>query len=442
MIRMLSLTLFTLLVWINVPSHVWAAPSNKPVANNQKLQRLDKVLAIVNNDVITERDVTERIKIVKQQLRRTHAKIPSMANLRKQILQQLIDQTLQLQAADKFNITVDNETLNYAINNIAKRNDMTLTEFKTQLIKDGINYRDFRNAVREELIISRVQEREVKPRVVVTKQEVDNFLRAFKQTEQQHLEYRIEDILVSLPDSPSPEQIQQTKVKAQLIADKVRGGANFESTANAQSSGQQALNGGDLGWRSLARLPTVFANKVQHMKKGNIVGPIRTGNGFHIIKLVDIRGGTPSAHVITETKARHILIKPNAMMTDKQAKDKIASLRKQIANGSSFATLAKRYSQDPGSANKGGELGWVTDEELVPSFAHAMDKLAVNQLSQPVKTKFGWHLIQVEARRKKDATKQYQQQRIRDLIGQRKYEEAISVWIRQLRAQAYIKKLS
>lgn len=440
MIRTISLAIVVLLIGFAVNSPAQAAQPT----SNASLQPLDKILAVVNNDVVTQGDLDERIKVIKQQLRRSQTKIPSESSLRKQALQQMIDQTLQLQVAEKLNITVDNESLNYAVNDIATKNNMTLAEFKQQLSKDGISYRDFRKEVRDELIISRVQEREVKPKIVVTTQEVDNFLRAFQQAEKQNLEYRLENITISLPDSPTPDQVQQTRAKAMAILAQLRNGADFEATASAQSSGEYALSGGDLGWRSLARLPTVFAEKAQHMKRGEIAGPIRTGNGFHIIKLVDKRGnnGADGGHKITENKVRHILIKIDPMTTEKQAKAKIESLRKQITNGASFATVAKKYSDDPGSASKGGELGWVVDSDLVPAFAKAMDSLKVNQLSQPVKTQFGWHLILVEARKQKDITQQEKRQKIQNLIGQRKYEEAIMVWIRQLRAQSYVKDLS
>lgn len=453
MIRTLRLALLILMLGIVANSVARAEQATKPTTKQtakpttpkSTSRPLDKILAVVNNDVITERDLAERIKIIKLQLRRTQAKMPADSSLHKQALQQMIDQTLQLQMADKLNITVDNESLNYAVNDIAQRNNLSLAAFKQQLVEDGISYRDFRSAVREELIISRLQDREVKPRIVVTEQEVDSFLKAFKQAEQRNLEYRLQDIVISLPESPTPEQIQQTQAKANAILTKVRQGADFEETASAHSSGGQALSGGDLGWRSLARLPTLFAEKVQNMKKGDIVGPIRTGNGFHILKLADMRGGNPNIdkqHIITENKVRHILIKTDAVTNNKQAKTQISSLREKINKGASFAALAKQYSNDPGSATKGGELGWVTDEELVPEFAKAIDSLKINQLSQPVRTQFGWHLILVENRRQKDVTKQYQHQRIHNLISQRKYEEAIMIWLRQLRAQSYLKDLS
>lgn len=412
---------------------------NAAVPAPKQTQLLDKILAVVNNAVITQSDLSERIKIVKMQLRHAKVKIPSNSVLRKQVLQQMIDQQLQLQAADKLNIVIDNDTLNKAITNIAKQNHMSLTQLRQSVLQQGIDYQDFRNEVRDELIISRAQTREVKPRVQVTDQEVDNFLSAFKQIEQKQLSYHVKDIVIDLPDTPSPDQIAKTRAKAQALVTQLRKGADFDTIAAQHSSGEQALNGGDLGWRNPARLPTVFAQQVVHMKKGDIAGPIRTSNGFHIIKLVDVKGHA-NTHVITQTKVRHILIKTNAVVSDAKAKAKIASIAQQIEHGASFADMAKRYSDDPGSASQGGELGWVTSDALVPGFAAAMNKLKVGQLSQPVKSQFGWHLIEVQARRKKDTTAQYERDHIRNLIGQRKYEEAIINWINELRAQAYIKK--
>ena len=405
----------------------------------KQTQLLDKILAVVNSSVITQSDLDEQIKIVKMQLQHAKAKIPSNNVLRKQVLQQMIDQDLQLQAADKLNIVIDNDTLNKAIMDIAKQNNMTLAQLRASVLQQGIHYQRFRNEVRNELIISRVQMRVVKPRVQVTEQELDNFLAAFKQVEQKQLEYQVKDIVISLPDTPSPDEIAKTQAKAKDLVTQLKNGADFDTIAAQNSSGEQALNGGDLGWRNLARLPTVFAEQIIQMKKGDIAGPIRTSNGFHIIKLVAVRGHT-NTHVITQTKARHILIKTNAIVNDAKAKAKLVDIRKQIENGASFADMAKRYSDDPGSASQGGELGWVTPDELVPAFAAAMNKLNVNQLSQPVKSQFGWHLIEVQARRKKDTTAQYERSHIQNLIGQRKYEEAIVNWISELRAQAYIKK--
>ena len=408
-------------------------------ANAEQTQLLDKILAVVNSSVITQNDLDEQIKIVKMQLQHAKAKIPSNSVLRKQVLQQMIDQDLQLQAADKLNIVIDNDTLNKAIMDIAKQNNMTLAQLRQSVLQQGIDYQRFRNEVRDELIISRIQVRAVKPRVQVSAQEVDNFLTAFKQIEQKQLEYQVKDIVINLPDTPSPDEIAQTQAKAQDLVTQLKKGADFDSIAAQNSSGEQALSGGDLGWRNLARLPTVFAEQIVQMKKGDIAGPIRTSNGFHIIKLVDVRGHA-NTHVITQTKARHILIKTNAIVDDAKAKAKLADIRKQIKNGASFADMAKRYSDDPGSASQGGELGWVTPDQLVPAFAAAMNQLKVDQLSQPVKSQFGWHLIEVQARRKKDTTAQYERSHIQNLIGQRKYEEAIVNWINELRAQAYIKK--
>ena len=315
----------------------------------KQTQLLDKILAVVNNSVITQSDLDEQIKIVKMQLHYAKAKIPNNSVLHKKVLQQMIDQDLQLQAADKLNIVIDNDTLNKAIMDIAKQNHMTLAQLRESVLQQGISYQRFRNEIRDELIISRVQMRVVKPRVQVTEQEVDNFLAAFKQVEQKQLEYHVKDIVINLPDTPSPDEIAKVQASAKDLVAQLKNGADFDTIAAKNSSGEQALSGGDLGWRNLARLPTVFAKQIVQMKKGDIAGPIRTSNGFHIIKLIDVRGHT-NTHVITQTKARHILIKTNAIMNDAKAKAKLADIRKQIENGASFADMAKRYSDDTGSA--------------------------------------------------------------------------------------------
>ena len=300
--------------------------------DTKQTQLLDKILAVVNNSVITQSDLNEQIKIVKMQLHYAKAKIPNNSVLHKKVLQQMIDQDLQLQAADKLNIVIDNDTLNKAIMDIAKQNHMTLAQLRESVLQQGISYQRFRNEVRNELIISRVQMRVVKPRVQVTEQEVDNFLAAFKQVEQKQLEYHVKDIVINLPDTPSPDEIAKVQASAKDLVAQLKNGADFDTIAAKNSSGEQALSGGDLGWRNLARLPTVFAKQIVQMKKGDIAGPIRTSNGFHIIKLIDVRGHT-NTHVITQTKARHILIKTNAIVNDAKAKAKLADIRKQIENG-------------------------------------------------------------------------------------------------------------
>ncbi len=399
---------------------------------------LDRIVAIVNNNVITESQLEQRILLIKEQMERGNVPIPSNKVLRHQVLQRMIDGSLQLQIADRLKLKVDNATLNKAIASIAQQNKMSISAFKKALESDGIRYSDFRKEIRDEILISRAQQRAVEPHIKVTPQEVNTFLKTYKSQENKNQGYHLRDILITLPDSPSPDEVKTARQQAQSLMTQLKNGANFQKLAVSESSGQEALQGGDLGWRNIARLPSVFADKVAKMKPGQVAGPIRTANGFHIIKLVGVRNNVKH-HIITQTKVRHILMRPDAVTSNQQVKQKLEKIRQQIENGASYSAMAKKYSEDPGSATSGGDLGWVDPGDLVPPFEAAMNKLPIGKVSQPVHSQFGWHLIQVLHRRKKDVTKTYQKEQIEKFITKRKFDEAINAWIKQLRSESYIK---
>ncbi len=406
-------------------------------ADTQPLQPLDKVVAIVNNDVITESHLDAQVNIVAHQLKREGKPVPAKAVLDKQVLEHMIDQMLQLQEAKKLGVSVEPSAVNDAINNIAKQNKLTLGEFHKALEADGLNYSTYRKDIRNQLTMQQVQQQAVSSQINISKQEVDNYLKSIGT--QKMPEFNIKNIFINIPEAPTPTELDAATQKAQNLVGSLRNGADFSQMAIAESDGPNALQGGDLGWRKAAQLPPKFVAQLSHMKKGEITDPMKLPSGYMIIKLMDKRM-VDEKHYITQTHARHILLKTNAIVTDAKAKAELEKIRVKVEKGDDFAKMAKKYSQGPSGPN-GGDLGWVSPGELVPPFEAAMNKLKPGQVSQPVKTQFGWHLIQVEARRKQDVTKAVQENQIRQMIYQRQFEEGVRSWISQLRQEAYIKNL-
>jgi peptidyl-prolyl cis-trans isomerase SurA len=397
---------------------------------------LNRIVATVNNDVIMQSELDSRMAMVLAQLQEQQAQLPREAALKKQVLDRLIVENLELQTAERSGIRIDDDTLNKNLLNLAKQNNMTLDQFRQVLAKDGYDYVAFREQFRNQLTMNRVRQQMVDSRVEVTEQEVDHLLATAASFHDQNREYHLAHILVSVPEAASPEQIQAAQQRVDDILKRLRGGADFSQVAIAESDGQQALTGGDLGWRKTGQLPSFFSDIVGQLQKGQISDPIRSPSGFHLIKIVDIRGD--DRHIIVQTKARHILLKPDALASEDEVKIRIQQLHDRIAQGEGFATLARANSQDPGSGSSGGDLGWVTPGQTVPEFEKAMDSLQIGQVSEPVKTRFGWHIIQVLDRREQDDTEDYQRTRARESIRQRKTDEELEIWLRRLRDESYV----
>ncbi len=397
---------------------------------------LNRIVATVNDDVIMQSELDSRMAMVVTQLEQQHAQLPREEALKKQVLDRLIIENLQLQMAERSGIRIDDDTLNKSLLAMAKQNNMTLDQFRQVLEKDGFDYVAFREQFRNQLTMTRVRQQMVDNRVEVTEQEVDNLLANAASFNDQNREYHLAHILVSVPEAASPEQIQAAQQRVDDILERLRGGADFSQVAIAESDGQQALTGGDLGWRKTGQLPSFFSDVVGQLQKGQISDPIRSPSGFHLIKIVDIRGD--DRHIIEQTKVRHILLRPDALASEDEVKIRIQQLHERIAQGEDFATLARANSQDPGSGSEGGDLGWVTPGQMVPEFEKAMDSLAIGEVSEPVKSRFGWHLIQVQDRREHDNTEDYQRTRARESIRQRKTDEELEIWLRRLRDESYV----
>jgi peptidyl-prolyl cis-trans isomerase SurA len=400
------------------------------------VREIDRIVAVVNNDVIVESELRERLRNVRAQLRESGTQAPPEAALTRQVLERLIVDKLQLQRADETGLRVEDEELNKAIESIAERNKLSVRQFRNVLERDNVDFAQFREQVRNEILLTRVRQRAVERRVSVSDREIDNFLATLKQQGSSADEYRLAHILISLPEAASAEQIESARARAEAIAARVAGGEDFAQVAAEVSDGQQALEGGDLGWRKSAELPTIFADAVPSLQPGDVSPIIRSPSGFHLVKLIDLRGD--SRYVVTQTNARHILVRPNDIVPDEEAQRRLEQLRTRIENGEKFDELARSHSDDTVSATRGGDLGWVNPGDTVPAFERVMQSLREGEISDPFRTQFGWHVVQVVARRDHDDTEQVRRTRAREQIRARKLDEEIQNWLRQLRDEAYV----
>ncbi|MGH8401051.1 MAG: peptidylprolyl isomerase, partial [Gammaproteobacteria bacterium] len=314
---------------------------------------------------------------------------------------------------------------------------VTLNQLPDKLKQDGINYADFRQQLRDQIIIQKLQQQLVQDQMRISPREVEAQLKLNEESGESNTQYHLSQILIATPFNPTADQVAAAHKKAQAIYEKLEQGADFAATAIATSDGQQALKGGDLGWRKQSELPTIFTNIIISMKPGDISEPVQSPSGFHIVKVDDVKHQDDKV-VVTQTHARHILIKTSALMTDDQAKAKLEEVRKQILGGADFAKLAKEYSDDTGSASDGGDLGWVDPGATVPIFEQEMNKLQVGQISEPFKSQYGWHIVQVLGRRKSDQTEEARKNKAYDAIYARKSDEILQDWLGQLRGSAYI----
>lgn len=400
-------------------------------------QLLDKVVAIVNESVITSSELDAQVELSKKQIMAQRLQMPQDAVLRKQVLQHLIDVDLQMQLAKQNGITIDSTELNESIERIAAMNHLNISQLREEITKQGISWQEYRRNIRKEMMISRVQQKAVGKDVQVTNEQVDQYLKTAGPVTNSNATYRLQNIVIPLSEEPTTEQLKQAKSNAERLLAKIRKGEDFSRLAIEESSGEVALEGGDLGERHLAELPEIFAKEVVNMKVGQVVGPLRAGNGFQLIKLVAI-GGENQHHIITQTHVRHILLKTDAGMLPSEAKKQLNNIYQQLKSGKDFALMAKQYSLDSASAVKGGDLGWVNPGELVPEFEKTMNSLPLHKVSGPVKSQYGWHLIEVIGRKQKDDSEAFKKQQVRQFLQQRKFAEAVQNWQQHLRTSAYV----
>ena len=398
--------------------------------------KMDRIIAIVDQGVITEQELADRIRSVSAQIEKQGKELPPQEVLEKQILERLIADSLQMQLAAQTGIKVDDTQLDKTIERIAEQNKMGIEEFKSALTKDGITVRKFREDIRSEITIARLKERDVDNKVSVTDGEIDNYLTTQANRKDNQDELEISHILIRTPEDSTPEDLQKVRPKIDELLDKLASGTSFEKVSASYSDAPNALEGGSLGWKTSSQIPTAFLEQLQNMQVGEVSKPIRSPNGFHILKLTNRRGGS-SPLVVDQTHTRHILIKLTEVISEKEAKLKMDGIKERLDNGTKFEDMARQYSED-GSANNGGDLGWVNPGDTVPQFEKAMNDLAPGEISAPVRSPFGWHIIQVIERRKQDMTKEAARLKARQEIRARKADEAYQDWIRELRDRAFV----
>lgn len=401
--------------------------------NANATQILDRIIAIVDEDVITQVELEQRTNDIRYQLKRPISSPEELQALVRQVLEKMIRDKIQLQQAEKYGIKIDDVSLNRVLEQIANSNNVTLQQLQSTLETDGINFTRFREQTREELIIKQLQQRLVANKVNVSDQEVDQFIEENNRQSQANIRYRLRHILISTPESAKPEQVQQAKSKAELLYEKITAGEDFAELAVKESSGRFALQGGDLGWREVNELPGDFVKQLRNLNTGETTKPIRSASGFHILQLIDT---SQQQNTVIQTRSRHILIKDDG--DDDAARDQLKQILQRIKQGENFSELAQLYSQDPGSSNNGGDLGWADPGTFVPAFESTMQTLKNNEISEPFKSRFGWHILQVLDRREQSASKQQLASQAKLLIRKRKIDEELRLWLRKIRDEAYV----
>ncbi len=397
---------------------------------------LNRIAAIVNGDVILVSELNTAVNKVVAQLNQKGTQLPDRDALVKQVLERLIVDKLQMQIAERNGLVIDDNTLNEEIEALARSNGVNLSEFREVLEKEGYSYAAFRESIRKKLILEEVRRQMVANRIKVNDQEINNLLASMEASGAGDVKYHFAHIMVLIPEAAGPNEIETARLRANSILMRVREGSDFEQIAVAESDGQNALEGGDLGWRSIGQIPSLFTETARHIQVGQVSDLIQSSGGFHIIKLLEKSG--EEVHMVNQTRVRHILIKTDTVNSEEDVKIRMQQLEIRLQGGEDFADLARSNSQDTLSAARGGELGWVSQGDTVPRFEAAMDKLAIGETSKPVQSRFGWHIIQVEGRRQHDSTDQYERARAKQLIQSRKYEEELVLWLRRLRDESYV----
>lgn len=396
---------------------------------------LDRVLAVVNSEVITRLELDDQVKLAARELTRQGTTLPDRTMLEKQLLERMITTRVMAQHARETGVRVDEQQVDRALARIAEQNKFKPDELEQYLREEGIDIARYREDLRNDIIVARLREREVESRITVSEAEVDRFLKGQK-AEGRNDEFNLLHILVTLPEAASPEQIQSRRSRAEEALARLRKGEDFKQVSATYSDAPNALQGGDLGWRPVGRLPTIFAQALGGMKPGDVSGVLRSPAGFHIIKLAEKRALSNQV-LVEQVRARHILIRLSEIVGEQEARRRLDGMRRRIVSGADFAEIAKSQSEDASSA-RGGDLGWLSPGDTVPEFEQAMMALAPGEVSQPVRSPFGWHLIQVLERRKEDLTRERERQVARQSIRVRKGDEAFTDWVRQLRDRAFV----
>lgn len=407
--------------------------------SHAKEVELDRVAVIVNSGVVLESEVADLIDNIKQQAEKNNQTLPRDQALRVQVIDKLIDDTLVMEIGGRMGVQVSDAQLDQTMTNMAKENNLTLEQFRQTLVSENIDYEKYRENVRKELISGEVRRSSVRRRIYISPQEISNLLTVMKEQTNTDVEYRLGHILIEFPQEPSQADMTSAKERAEKVIKLLNDGSDFTRIAIASSGGAKALEGGDLGWKNINELPTLFSEIIDGKDKGTVLGPIRTGLGFSIVKVVDIRGR--QVVEIEEVEARHILITPSIILSEAKAEETLNGLREQVLSGADFAELAKEYSDGPSSVI-GGDLGWKDPRSYDPAFSEALAALKVDEVSKPFRTSFGWHIALLTGRRTLDATKQMNENKAQQLLYQRKFTIESARWIKELRDEAYIEILA
>ena len=416
---------------------VLAAPLQAQRSLSDRGDLLDRVAAVVNDGVVLTSELEEQIILISERLKAQGLEMPPAQVLRQQVLDRLILQEIQMQRAQRAGIRISDEALNQALADVAQRNGLSLANLPTALAQQGIDYAIYRENIRREMTLQVLQQRDVIQRINVSPRELDQFLEKQKSRPSELNEYNLSHILIAVPQDPTPAQLDEAARRAQDVFDRAKSGEDFARLAVANSNSQTALEGGALGWRRGPEIPTVLADLVVGLKPGEVSQPLRTPSGYHIVRLNEIRGADQQV-VIEQTHARHILLKPTEIQDDATVQQRLRDVRERIAKGEDFAVLAKTLSEDPGSATEGGDLGWTAPGTFVPEFDAALERLTPNEISEPFRTQFGWHIVQLLGRRQFDNTDELRRQRAFMQLRESKADEETELWLRRLRDEAYV----
>ena len=406
----------------------------EPLSNNGIL--LDRVVAVVNEGILLQSQLSERTQMVTEQIRAQNAQIPPRDVLTDQVLEQLIVQEVQLQRARRLGIRVSDGMLNSRLNQVAQRNGLSLSEMPAAMASQGINYNRFREDMREEMVLDSLHQRDVLAKITVSDREIQRYLEREESNAGVQIDYELSQILASIPVSARQEDIEVAEEKINDIYDQLVNGADFSELARTFSDGQNALNGGDLGWRKGAQLPPAFFDVVRDLDPDQYAAPVRSPSGFHILKVNDIRGAEQI--IVLQTRLRHILMQPDQIMDDKAVEQKLSQIRQRILDGDDFGDVARLQSADPGSATQGGDLGWTSVGTFPPDFEAMVEQLAPGEISEPFRSDFGWHIVLLEDRKERDTTEEVKRERAIAAIRESKQEQETEIWLRQIRDEAYV----
>ena len=397
---------------------------------------IDSIIAVVEDDIITNNELNREVARIQQEYSSKGQHLPASASLNRQILELLINKSILIQEARTRGVQITDTQLNSTMQNLAKRNNKTLAEFREALLASGIDYKVFREDIRDEMAINSIKSSYARQNIDISEQEIDDFIRR-RGSDSESLEYQLAHILIALPDGASSEQVSSAREKVDALLQQLKAGADFAQLASEVSAASNALSGGDLGWRKLAELPSLFTDTAKQLQVGHFGGPLRSASGFHIVKLLNKRDSEQL--IVEQIHARHILIRPDQITSDEQARQQLEGIRERILQGADFAELAKQYSEDPGSKGLGGDLGWFDKGSMVPAFEQMLESTPIGETSEVFRSNFGWHFLQLLDRKKVDETEESKRKKILEQLQTQKQAEVLELWQRRLRDQAFVK---